>query len=169
MKRFSLLVFFSLWSFVAFADRVPPAPEVCPPGSIGDTGHEGPHCVPLDCTADSDCKDGKVCQEQPLCIEEKMLAPGDDPVKRKYLFVYEACTAGAKCSEAGASCLTGKRCVSPKAAPQTPTKPPASNPTQTPSKKSGCAVSVAESGTSGLVLLFGFFFLLVRVKRRTLR
>jgi hypothetical protein len=151
MMRSFLLVFALLFVSPALADDVPPPPTDCPPGTTGDTGHEGPHCIPLNCSADADCKDGKVCQELPLCIEEQMLTPGRSRTPNKYTFAYEACAIGGKCSNSAAICTAGKRCVAPTSAPKT-TK------TELAKKGSfGCAVSSPDtSAQSALLFLFLF-------------
>lgn len=74
----------------AWADAVPPPPDDCPAGTVGVTGHGGPHCekeAPKNCpngwrgqvggncilwlcSADADCGgDGKVCRQMSLCFE----------------------------------------------------------------------------------------------------
>jgi len=54
----------------ARADKVPPPPPDCLPGSTARTGHGGPYCDPKTCEADSDCEGGETCQERALCIAE---------------------------------------------------------------------------------------------------
>jgi hypothetical protein len=179
MHRNLLVALGLLMSLTAFADKVPPAPEDCPPGSTGDTGHEGPHCIPLDCTADSDCKDGKVCQERPLCIEKKMLTPGRSRTPFEYVFVYATCEAGEKCSGA-ATCTTGKRCVAaaaPKNPPADPPKDPPKDPPATASaqppanvtppvtQKGGCSTSPGASEPWVLILFLGFWVGVNRSRR----
>ena len=161
-----------LWGVSAFADRIPPPPPDCPAGSTGATGHEGEHCVPLDCKADSDCKGGLVCREFPLCTEEKMLSPGRSPVESLYIFVEGTCEDPSSC-RAPATCKGGKRCVKPSSGQKAPAasgpvtlaaeKPPTPGVTKPPTtgKAGGCAVSSPASpgvlfgvlGVLGLVLL----------------
>jgi hypothetical protein len=167
--RTLLLIFALALCLPAFADRVPPAPDDCPQGSTGDTGHEGPHCIPLDCTTDTDCKGGKVCKEQPLCMEEQMLSPGDSPEKRKYIFVYSTCEAGAKCSNNVATCTAGKRCVAPSASKEPPKDPPSTSATKTnppAANKGSCSISPVGQGSAPLCLLLFSLLCLQGAKRR---
>jgi hypothetical protein len=166
MKRWLFLLCCMLLASLALADKVPSPPDDCPPGSTGDTGHEGPHCIPLDCKTDADCKGGLVCKEQPLCIEEKMLAPRDDPEKSKFVFVYDSCEVGAKCTGAS-TCVTGKRCVAA-SAPKDPPKDPPKAPTNTSppaAAKGGCSVSLETTGWFAWAPLL-LFVLGVRIAKR---
>jgi len=49
----------------ARADAVPPAPDSCPPGQVGVTGHQGPACVP---EAPDDCAPGYHGQVGGKCV-----------------------------------------------------------------------------------------------------
>jgi hypothetical protein len=180
--RFLIASIVLLWSFSAFADKVPPPPPDCPKGSVGDTGHEGPHCVPLDCKVDSDCKSDMTCQKISLCIEQKMIAAGRSETPNKYFFVNGTCEDPSTC-ESPASCKGGKRCVKSPAgtkapettqAPETTKEPEntktseaSKTPTSTPPAKAGnCSVSSPGSSEGFFWLLLGFIWLSRRSNTR---
>jgi hypothetical protein len=160
------------WSSFAFADKVPPPPKDCPAGSTGVTGHEGEHCVPLDCKVDADCKGGLTCQEFPLCIEEQRLMEGKSQIPSAYLFVRGTCEQPSTC-KAPASCKSGKRCikaatvatpVTASSAPQRDSKIPESPKAET-EKTGGCSVSSPEN-SGALLLVLCLLSLLVKQRRR---
>lgn len=111
----------------AWADAVPPPPEGCPAGSLGNTGHLGPWCEPTTCVTDSDCpepgtwrapRSGEplVCREQSLCVERRALPGGSPPFRAdtrgggERLIAAGVCGGPQGCA-APARCETAKRCV----------------------------------------------------------
>ena len=151
----------------AQADVVPPAPEDCPPGSVGSTDHYGPHCRPSICRSDEDCKDGQRCRELALCVFEKTYEHWRGNTHRRE--VRGSCAQGEACPEES-SCETAKRCVpagdvppEPSASsPASPASPPPSasslaSPPTTPSPKGaagpstrcGACVLVGAGGPAG--------------------
>lgn len=152
---------FLFWAGVAFADKVPPPPEECPPGATPATNHGGPYCRPGTCTTDADCEGGNVCQEQALCIATDTYSARKGQATRQV--AEGVCNNGGSCASP-ATCQSAKRCV-PKGAsyiPPTSTsqKTPESAPTKpptTPQTKKGCAVGVASFDASAW--LFGVLLL----------
>jgi hypothetical protein len=99
---------------VAFADVVSPEPASCPEGGNPSTCHGGPHCRPLGCMTDTDCQDGRVCQERSLCVGvvncAGLLPPDADPSMYDVQTVEGTCSPDVPC-DAGATCTTLKVCV----------------------------------------------------------
>jgi hypothetical protein len=185
-----------LWSVPgAFADMIPSMPPMsCSPGSVPVNSHNGAHCYPTKCKADSDCNDGALCQTQGLCITTESAT---DRTQKKYTYEVAgaACSSKEKCPSGGGTCKIVKRCVMPKKAETpTPVDPPKSEPVSIPAsvytqksepasaprvdptinqtppstkkgKGDGCAVSPAGDNVSALAL-FAMVLLFVRGKKR---
>ncbi len=120
MKRFFAVVLTSLATFtlapVASADVVSPQPASCPEGGQPATCHGGPHCRLLVCATDSDCLEGRVCQDRSFCVGTincaGLLPPDSDPTMYDVQTLENTCAAGDSC-DAGAMCKAVKVCVSP--------------------------------------------------------
>lgn len=103
----------------ARADAVPPPPSDCPPGAIGETGHNGPYCKPKGCTTDAECTDRlgydkrpRACVPLAICVEERKESSRSGwshgtPITRR--FAHEACDDDGRC-EVG-SCEKGNHCA----------------------------------------------------------
>ena len=103
----------------ARADSVPPPPSDCPPGAIGETGHNGPYCKPKGCTSDAECTDRlgydkrpRACVPLAICVEERKESSRSGwshgtPITRR--FAHEACDDDGACKVG--SCEKGNHCV----------------------------------------------------------
>jgi len=108
----AVLFTFTLYApAIARADVIFPAPAVCPPGSVGDTHHGGPHCAPDVCTDDpARCAtSGAACQEHGLCTEERQGASGGGPFTFKV--VVGTCDPEGQCAQG--KCEKLKVCMPP--------------------------------------------------------
>ncbi len=125
----------------ARADAVPPPPSDCPPGAIGETGHNGPYCTPKACTTDAECTDRRgydarprTCAPLAICVETRKEPSASGwshgtPITRR--FAHEVCASDGACPVG--SCERGHYCVlATDAAPERPATsapPTASTPT----------------------------------------
>jgi hypothetical protein len=147
------------WSGGVRADAVPPPPRDCPPGTLGQTDHYGPHCAPADCQTDADCQ-GKSCRAYALCVFDRVFeSPRGDTHRRE---AKGACNAGQRCPldspcRPGNYCLAGNVAAPPPATAPPPASPaPGSTSTTPPSppKKGNCSVgSPAANGAAGVLAL----------------
>lgn len=102
-----------LGSLSARADAVPPPPEDCPPGALGQTGHDGPYCTPSTC--DGTCEEGRTCRSIGLCVvtEERpcggMTTPGET-CTYQHVEALGTCNDQADCTTGG-ECQIADRCV----------------------------------------------------------
>jgi hypothetical protein len=133
--RLRLVLMFLLFSRVALADMIPPMPPMtCAKGSSPTNSHNGAYCNPNNCTSNTDCETGKVCQLQGLCISFSTYyaRSGGQFVRDS---AGDACSAKKACSYG--ECEVVMRCV-PKgtkatAGPENRLTPPDPNaPTKTP-------------------------------------
>ena len=123
----AVLAILGLMPAAARADVVD-SPPPCPDGTLGVSDHGGGRCLPSVCAADSECSDGQRCREAGLCIREeshrvyRSFPPmeGDEGEMRVREVVVSACRAGA--CEAGAQCISARRCA---ASAATAAPPPA--------------------------------------------
>lgn len=103
----------------ARADAVAGPPASCPPGSRGETSHNGPWCDPTTCKTDADCGkstsawEKNVCRDLPLCVETRT-EPSQSgwtwgtPITRR--IAVGPCDTNNLCA-APAVCESEKRCV----------------------------------------------------------
>ncbi|MCA9619864.1 MAG: tetratricopeptide repeat protein, partial [Myxococcales bacterium] len=136
MWRLLLVAWLSLWALEARADAVPPPPDDCPAGAVGETDHGGPHCRPTTCEVAQDCEKQAGWRKRDaamscrdglgLCVVEKVKARGGWGSFERDV-AYGPCASDADCRTEGARCLVAKRCVfgdaatsAPSAAPKTP-------------------------------------------------
>lgn len=143
-----------LLSSDAHADAVPPEPDDCPEGAVGDTDHGGPHCRPTECTTSSECKDkagywGRdksfTCKaDVGLCVKVVDIVYGKRPT------AMDDCDDDGDCDD-GAKCIVTKRCVEG--------EPPKGNDSGTdpsggqPKSKCGCELAPVSALPSGWWLL----------------
>lgn len=171
------------------ADAVLPPPEDCPPGSIGQSSHNGPFCSVTTCSTDADCE-GKCswrdrdrgrrlrCEDSvPLCIEQREFSnwrrPQNSQTKNIVPVAVGSCDGSRACASP-AVCETTKRCVfqDRPATPPTRTSGPASAPAGASSKDTsgGACSCVIVGGVAPAaplsVALLGIGLLWARVARR---
>lgn len=144
---------------VVFADVVSPQPETCPEGGQPATCHGGPHCRPIGCTTDSDCMDGRVCQDRSLCVGVVNCAgnipPDADPAMYNVQTVVSTCSPDAPCTGSD-TCTTLKVCV-PMVSSGAGSSSSTGTPSDDPGTESSCSCRLG--GTTGrigaLALSFG--------------
>ena len=98
----------------ARADVVGPPPASCPPGSEGAVCHGLEFCRPLPCTADTDCRDGKVCREVGLCLTSRSCGgrrPPDAAPPPPTSVAERACGASESCG--ADACAFARYCAAP--------------------------------------------------------
>jgi uncharacterized membrane protein YgcG len=158
----------------ARADVAPPPPASCPQGSEPATCHAGPHCAPLVCVSDRDCRPGSVCRDVSVCLDSivcaGLVAPGEDLERYRRPIVKAAC--GERDCPVSA-CDAARLCVSAEPASggggsggggsggagSGGAGSGVSGGARAPAKAGdGCAVQVARGGapTHPRALLFGF-------------
>ena len=128
----------------ARADAVPPPPNDCPPGAIGETGHNGPYCMPKACSTDAECTDRlgydkrpRTCAPLAICVETRKEPSASGwshgtPITRR--IAHEICSEDGAC-RAG-SCERGNYCaLATDAPPERPATAPAT--TSTPNAPAG--------------------------------
>jgi hypothetical protein len=118
MRAKVLFLFCLLYGGVAFADMVPPMPEMkCDLGARWGTDHGGGGCYPTTCSKSEDCGKGETCQLQGLCIsfETKYGRPNGTPYIESS--AYGTCDSKKACTSG--QCEVVKRCV-PKGTKATP-------------------------------------------------
>ena len=180
------VVLMALGPASALADVVMPRPDDCIEGTRAATGHGGPRCAPLSCSADADCKGGTVCRELPLCVGVVHGGGRRPPgVKRPtYKTVVARCDKadGSSCAlPEGASprrrgvstgtcqaleiCVAAPKPVEKPAPSETPAETPAKTPAdkpapEKPQAKKGCVGSGLRPGLPlALLALCGVWFL----------
>jgi MYXO-CTERM domain-containing protein len=164
----------------ARADSVPPPPTDCPPGAIGQTGHNGPFCTPKACASDAECTArtgndtrARTCAQLAICVETRKEPNASGwshgtPITRR--FAHEACASDGAC--ALGSCERGRFCVLADDAP--PERPATSGPLATSatgantpagavSKGCGACDAGGADGAAWLVIAAG---LAVALRRR---
>lgn len=171
-----------LWSGVASADSIE-GPPACPPGSRGDSSHEGQWCEPWPCANDGECNGGR-CVPWRVCtrvanVELGGLRPRPPPTVQRTQVVgtcdpARACTGteepppptvGSFEGAAPPTCSEGRYCVSvalppfparPRSAasPSAPPGGPSAPPSPTTTRNCGCsAVGAPSRGAFALALL----------------
>lgn len=109
----------SLLPCVARADAIDGPPSDCPPGSIGDSSHDGSWCTPTVCERDEDCeKQAPVsarkrrfrCEEAALCVEHTRSDRWRGNGIEERDIARRACAADGSCVRPE-QCVTAKRCV----------------------------------------------------------
>ncbi len=97
------------WATTARADVVFPAPTDCPPGSVGDTHHGGPHCAADLCAEEPGrcAATGATCQEHGLCTQQQQGASRGGPFTFKV--VLGVCDPEGNCAQG--ACEKLKVCV----------------------------------------------------------
>jgi MYXO-CTERM domain-containing protein len=88
-------------------DAVGPPPEKCPPGAEGESDHVGEYCRASVCAADSDCPDGRMCREYPLCVGDYTYESSRGNTRRSV--AHGECGAGQQCERG--KCVAARRCV----------------------------------------------------------
>lgn len=107
-----------LLAMAAHADVVQPFLGSCPPGALGVTSHSSQHCAPLVCPAEGECRDGRVCETNKLCIVE-----GEQPCGGRsradctvpFVGALGVCETDSDCDKG--ACIEAKRCIRPPPAP----------------------------------------------------
>lgn len=164
----------------AHADAVPPPPSDCPPGAIGETGHNGPYCTPKACTTDAECSDRlgydkrpRTCTPLAICVEARKEPSASGwshgtPITRR--FAHEACGDDGAC--AVGSCERGHYCVlatdappdrSATTAPPTTSAPTAHSPVGAAPKGCGACDAGSADGAAWLAISAA---LALRLRRR---
>ena len=148
----------------AAADVVQMPPSSCPDGSIARTGHVGPHCAPVSCTADADCPDGLQCRPAALCQEQVHGASRGGPIT--VWSVTAPCGEGDFCV-GGATCKKQSYCMEPETPTPAPTTtPPASTEaSDEPEGKPGCSAAGGGVGLLGLLVAVSLACALPRRRR----
>jgi hypothetical protein len=140
------------------ADVIFPAPTDCPPGSVGDSHHGGPHCAADLCTDDpARCAaGGAACQEHGLCTDEQQGASRGGPFTFKV--VVGTCDPEGQCAKG--KCEKLKVCVpptEPKAVelPAEPVTPAGDETTGTEEEveRPGCHLGQTGGDKTGIVVL----------------
>lgn len=99
---------------VAAADRIPaqPLPTNCPPGSVADIDHGGPHCGVTPCTSEDDCYEPNNACSPPLavCVVTQEFRTYS---RRAHPRAHATGTCGADDACAEGDCRRGRFCVAP--------------------------------------------------------
>ena len=160
----AILLLALLLPTAAFADAIGPPPEECPPGSVGQSSHEGQWCEPATCILDTSCDKGAKCRPGVgLCVTHEVVPCGGlypvemEPCTTTIDEAHRPCASDADCGQG--TCEVARRCVAGWN-PLAKLNPPGSG-----SKKGcGCGRDSAPGGF-GAALLLGLL-LLLRLRRR---
>ncbi len=140
-----------LFPAVASADVVQMPPDDCPEGSIGRSGHVGPHCQPAICSSDADCPGAEECRQAALCQQQQHGASRGGPIT--VWTVTGPCRQDGSCADGG-TCKPQSYCL-PRAQPAQVTPAPTEatpEPEAEEPSKPGCSTA-GSAGWSGLGLL----------------
>ncbi len=161
MRALTLTLGLLLAAGSALADKVPPPPKDCVPGSLERTGHSGPYCALASCKSNAECQGGS-CETRKLCIVPKTLGggrrPRDAPPPPVVPSVVGSCERGKACPSG--QCKAEKVCI-PRARKGEGTPEPA------PIRRAGCGCSLGATAPAEALapLLLGLAALLLRRAR----
>lgn len=142
------------------ADKVPPPPKDCVPGSVERTGHSGPYCALARCGSNADCQAGS-CETRKLCIVPKTLGGGRRPRDTPLAVVSSvvgSCERGKACPSG--TCKAEKVCI-----PRARKSESEGLPDAAPFRRAGCGCGVGGAEHAEALLLLPAVALLLLARR----